>query len=74
MDAEILGKKLSDITTRRVIIGVLALLLLLPLLQVETVDNAKYYGLQQLYWIGSSNYTSDLIPASQTQQYMNLAG
>ena len=60
MDAEVLGKKLSDITTRRVIIGVLALLLLLPLLQVKTVDNAKYYGLQQIYWIGSSKFNTDL--------------
>jgi hypothetical protein len=60
MDAEVLGKKLSDITTRRVIIGVLALLLLLPLLQVKTVDNAKYYGLQQIYWIGTPEIDESL--------------
>lgn len=73
MDAEILGKKLSDITTRRVIIGVLALLLLLPLLQVKTVDNAQYYGLQQLYWVGSSKDSSDLIDTGYIQ-YMNDDG
>ena len=73
MDAEILGKKLSDITTRRVIIGVLSLLLLLPLLQVETVDNAKYYGLQELYWVGSSKDSSDLMSTGYVQ-YMNANG
>ena len=70
MDAEVLGKKLSDITTRRVIIGVLSLLLLLPLLQYQTVDNAKYYGLQQLYWVGSSSNVSDILPANQTIEYL----
>lgn len=74
MDAEVLGKKLSDITTRRVIIGVLSLLLLLPLLQYQTVDNAKYYGLQQLYWVGSSSNVSDILPANQTIEYMNADG
>jgi len=72
MDAEVLGKKLSDITTRRVIIGVLALLLLLPLLQVKTVDNAKYYGLQQIYWIGSSSYNTDF--PGNTGRYMDESG
>lgn len=72
MDAELLGKKLSDITTRRVIIGVLLLLLLLPILQVNTVDNAKYYGLQQLYWVGSSGHLSDL--NGPEVEYMNDYG
>lgn len=72
MDAEVLGKKLSDITTRRVIIGVLALLLLLPLLQVKTVDNSKYYGLQQIYWIGSSAYNTDF--PGNIGQYMDESG
>jgi hypothetical protein len=79
MDAEILGKKLSDITTRRVIIGVLALLLLLPLLQVVTVDNGKYYGLQQLYWVGSSASYNNQTGASDISNqiitpYMNSDG
>ena len=41
-----LGKTLSDIITRRCIIGVLLMLILLPLLQVVPHDNSKYYGLQ----------------------------
>ncbi|CAG9332402.1 unnamed protein product [Blepharisma stoltei] len=54
MDPEYLGKNLSDVTTRRVIIGVLLMLLLLPLLQPGTVDNAPYFGLQTLFWTGRS--------------------
>ena len=45
MDPTRLGKRLSDLTTKRVIIGVLLLLLLLPILQVVPVDHAPYYGL-----------------------------
>jgi|Transcript_30367 hypothetical protein len=45
MDPRSLGKKLSDVTTRRVIIGVLLMLLLLPLMLFDTFDNSQYYGL-----------------------------
>lgn len=40
MDPRSLGKKLSDVTTRRVIIGVLLMLLLLPLMLFDTYDNS----------------------------------
>jgi hypothetical protein len=54
MDARSLGKKLSDVTTRRVIIGVLLMLVFIPLLQSVTFDNSRYYGLQQVFWMGRS--------------------
>ena len=54
MDPTRLGKRLSDTTTKRVIIGVLLLLLVLPIMQVQNVDSSKYYGLQQLFWAGRS--------------------
>mmetsp|Transcript_6711 Transcript_6711/g.11917 ORF Transcript_6711/g.11917 Transcript_6711/m.11917 type:complete len:797 (-) Transcript_6711:377-2767(-) len=57
MDARNLGKKLSDVTTRRVIIGVLLMLVFIPLLQSVTFDNTRYYGLQQLFWMGRSACT-----------------
>lgn len=55
MDPTELGKKLSDTITRRVIIGVLAMLLILPILQYQDVNNTMYYGLQQVFWAGRSN-------------------
>ena len=54
MNPQSLGKRLSDITTRRVIIGVLLMLVLIPLLDAPETDNATYYGLQQLFWAGRS--------------------
>lgn len=69
MDPSSLGKKLSDITTRRVIIGVLLMLLFLPLLQFRDVDNAKYYGLQQLFWLGRSSCDrSDLFACEHVRE------
>jgi len=54
MDPAALGRKLSDITTRRVIIMVLLILVILPILQSNVIDNAHYFGLQQLFWVGRS--------------------
>lgn len=54
MDPAALGRKLSDITTRRVIIMVLLILVILPILQSNVIDNSRYYGLQQLFWAGRS--------------------
>ena len=54
MDPAALGRKLSDITTRRVIIMVLLILVILPILQSNVIDNSRYYGLQQLFWVGRS--------------------
>ena len=45
MEPARLGKKLSDKTTRRVIVVILAMLFFLPILRVIPRENAKHYGL-----------------------------
>ena len=59
MDPTELGKKLSDTITRRVIIGVLSMLLILPILQYQPVNHSRYYGLQQIFWAGRSACTDE---------------
>jgi hypothetical protein len=54
-DPSKLGKVLSDMTTRRVIIGVLLMLMVLPLLTYSETDFSANYGLRELFWFGSSN-------------------
>lgn len=55
MEPSRLGKAHSDITTRRVIIGVLVMLMVLPLLSYSNTDFSSEYGLRQLFWFGRSN-------------------
>ncbi|OMJ66960.1 hypothetical protein SteCoe_36024 [Stentor coeruleus] len=55
MDPDRLGKKLSDIITRRVIIVVLLMIIFVPIMQVNEDDNSSYYGLKQLFWMGRSS-------------------
>jgi hypothetical protein len=50
-----LGKALSDTTTRRVIIGVLGMLMVLPVLTYSNSDFSSEYGIKQLFWFGRSN-------------------
>jgi len=50
-----LGNALSDTTTRRVIIGVLGMLMILPLLTYTRTDYSSEYGIKQLFWFGRSN-------------------
>ena len=50
-----LGNALSDTTTRRVIIGVLGMLMILPLLTYTKDDFTSEYGIKQLFWFGRSN-------------------
>lgn len=50
-----LGNALSDTTTRRVIIGVLGMLMILPLLTYTNDDFSSEYGIRQLFWFGRSN-------------------
>jgi hypothetical protein len=50
-----LGKALSDTTTRRVIIGVLLMLMVLPLLTHSEIDFSSEYGLREIFWFGRSN-------------------
>jgi hypothetical protein len=55
MEPSRLGKALSDTTTRRVIIGVLGMLMILPLLTYSNTDYSSEYGLRSIFWFGRSN-------------------
>ena len=50
-----LGNALSEMTTRRVIIGVLGMLMILPLLTYTNDDFSSEYGIRQLFWYGRSD-------------------
>lgn len=54
-DPSKLGKALSDTTTRRVIIGVLLMLMVLPLLTYGEIDYSSEYGMRELFWFGRSS-------------------
>ncbi|KAF4702634.1 hypothetical protein FOZ62_011910 [Perkinsus olseni] len=54
IEASRLGRALSEQTTRRVIIGVLLMLFMLPLLQSSETNQSFYTGLSQIYWFGRS--------------------
>ena len=54
-DPSKLGKALSDTTTRRDIIGVLLMLMVLPLLSRSDIDFSEEYGMRELFWFGRSN-------------------
>jgi len=55
VEASRLGKVLSEMTTRRVVIGVLMMLFILPNLTYEEVNYSKLWGLSQLMWLGRSD-------------------
>jgi len=50
-----LGKALSDVLTRRLIIGVLVMLMALPAITYSSSDISHQYGLRKLFWFGRSN-------------------
>lgn len=54
-DPSKLGKALSDTTTRRVIIGVLLMLMVLPLLTFSEIDFSSEYALREIFWFGRSS-------------------
>jgi len=54
-DPSKLGKALSDTTTRRVIIGVLLMLMILPLLTFSETDYSSEYSIREIFWFGRSN-------------------
>jgi hypothetical protein len=54
-DPSKLGKALSDTTTRRVIIGVLLMLMVLPLLTYSDIDYSQEYGMREVFWFGRSS-------------------
>lgn len=55
MEPSRLGKALSDTLTRRLIIGVLLLLMVLPAITYEGNDISFNYGLKKLFWFGRSS-------------------
>jgi hypothetical protein len=54
-DPSKLGKALSDTNTREVIIGVLAMLMVLPLLAPTTMDYSPEFGVIELFQMGRSS-------------------
>jgi hypothetical protein len=58
MEPSRLGKAHSDTTTRRVIIGVLVMLMVLPILTYSENDSSPDYGIRQIFWFGRSNCAS----------------
>jgi len=54
VEASRLGKILSEMTTRRVVVMVLVMLLLRPYMGFEEQDVSKQFGLGNLFWMGRS--------------------
>lgn len=54
-DLSKLCRILSDMTTRKVIIIGVLLMLMLPLLTYSQLDYSGNYGLRELFWFGRSN-------------------
>lgn len=54
MEPRRLGKVMSDTTIRKVIIGILLMLMVLPILTYAGVDYSKEYGLDKIFWYGRS--------------------
>lgn len=46
---------MSDTATRRVIIGVLLMLMVLPLLSYSEIDYSSEFGMRELFWFGRSS-------------------
>ena len=59
-DPSKLGKELSETITRRVIIGVLLMLMVLPLLTFGEIDYSSEYGIRELFWFGRSSCANAL--------------
>ena len=52
-----LGKALGDSINRRIIIGVLLMLMVLPLLSQAQMDFSGEYALREAFWFGRSSCT-----------------
>ena len=50
-----IGRSLSDALTRRLIILILLLLMVLPAITYTAFDVSQQYGLKTLFWFGRSN-------------------
>ncbi|CAD7972032.1 unnamed protein product, partial [Amoebophrya sp. A120] len=55
VEASRLGKILSEQTTRTVILGVLCMMLVLPMIELEEPNRTPTFGLEQIFWIGRSS-------------------
>lgn len=55
LETKKLGRLLSDITTRRVILLVLIFIIVLPILGAYETNYSGDYGLRQLFWFGRSS-------------------
>merc|ERR1719454_13418 len=55
VEASRLGKVLSEQMTRKVIVAILLMLFTMPYLKAEEADLSKEWGLQTLFWFGSSD-------------------
>jgi hypothetical protein len=64
VEASQLGKVLSEMTTRRVIVGLLTTLLVLPFLNMQDTESGRYLGLKLLYNFGISRCDTHLPPPS----------
>eukprot|EP00397_Hematodinium_sp_SG-2012_P007564 GEMP01007611.1.p1 GENE.GEMP01007611.1~~GEMP01007611.1.p1 ORF type:complete len:704 (+),score=119.08 GEMP01007611.1:952-3063(+) len=58
MKASLLGKKLSEQTTRTVITGVLCMMIVLPFIGDDEVNLTLGYALENIFWFGLSSCTS----------------
>ena len=56
-DPSKLGKALGDSINRRIIIGVLLMLMVLPLLSQPEIDYSGEYALREAFWMGRSSCT-----------------
>ncbi|KAF4680019.1 hypothetical protein FOZ62_021579, partial [Perkinsus olseni] len=75
IEASRLGKILSEQTIRRVIIGVLSMMLALPLIELPESNLAFETGLEQLFWAGRSACGSarDFISLAQGSSNVSTA-
>lgn len=58
VEASRLGKILSEQTTRTVILGVLCMMLVLPMIEIEETNLTPQFGLEQIFWMGRSSCSS----------------
>jgi hypothetical protein len=54
MEPSRLGKVMSDTTIRKVIIGILIMLMVLPIITYSGIDYTFEYGLDKMFWFGRS--------------------
>lgn len=61
-------------TTRRVIIGVLIMLMVIPLLTYNETDYGLIFGLRKIFWFGISSCTGDSYFCKQSPELVTVTG